>query len=266
MSSRLSSRFPANDDAAAVREDAAPRKNVLQERMTAWQRWEMAAFLDPVPSAPEPKPEAAQPEPEPQPELQQIEPVLLIDEAELERLRLEAQRSGELEGRRLGYAQGHTEGYSTGRAAAQNEAERLRALAATLPDALRGAERDIAEDLLSLALDIAGQVLRQALATNPQAILTVVRELLHTEPALSGSPRLMLHADDAALVREYLGDDLQAAGWTMLSDASITRGGCRVQAASGELDATLETRWERVAAALGRGGIAPITLGEAAHD
>jgi flagellar assembly protein FliH len=76
----------------------------------------------------------------------------------------------------------------------------------------------------------------------------------------------MLHADDVALVREYLGDDLQAAGWTMLSDASITRGGCRVQAASGELDATLETRWERVAAALGRGGIAPITLGEAAHD
>ena len=251
-----------------VREDAAPRKTPIQERMTAWQRWEMAAFLDPAPSVAEQEPEAMQiePEPEPEPELQQIEPVLLIDEAELERLRLEAQRSGELEGRRLGYAQGHTEGYSAGRAAAQNDAEHLRTLAAALPNALRGAERDIAEDLLSLALDVAGQVLRQALVTNQQAILAVVRELLCAEPALSGSPRLILHADDVALVRKYLGDDLQAAGWAMLSDASITRGGCRVQAASGELDATLETRWERVAAALGRGGSAPITLGEAAHD
>src|SRR6478735_3989793 len=107
MSSRLSSRFPANDDtpAAAAREAAMPQKKTL----TAWQRWEMAAFSDPEPEVAEPEMEAAQPEPEPEPVLEQLEPVLLIDEAELERLRLEAQRSGELEGRRLGYAQGQTE-------------------------------------------------------------------------------------------------------------------------------------------------------------
>ncbi len=262
MSNQLSSPPSTRDNAPAAVYEAVPRKSAPQERITAWQRWEMAAFTEPNSTIAE-----LEPEPEPvEPVLQQIEPVLLIDEAELERLRLEAQRAGEIEGRQLGYTQGHAEGCSAGRAAAQNETERLRTLVNALPNALRSAERDIAEDLLSLALDIAGQVLRQSLAVDPQAILVVVRELLRTEPALSGAPRLLLHADDVALVRKYLGDDLQTAGWALLSDATIMRGGCRVQAASGELDATLETRWERVAAALGRSGIAPIALGEPTHD
>ena len=95
-------------------------------------------------------------------------------------------------------------------------------------------------------------MVRQALPVEPQPILALVRELLHAEPALNGTPRLLLHADDAVLVQQYLADDLQVAGWRIRTDLTITRGGCRVHAASGSLDATLETRWERVAAALGR--------------
>ena len=54
-----------------------------------------------------------------------------------------------------------------------------------------------------------------------------------------------------------VGDDLQIAGWRIRTDPSITRGGCQVHAASGALDATLETRWARVTAALGRSATAP---------
>ena len=95
-----------------------------------------------------------------------------------------------------------------------------------------------------------GQVLGQALALDPQAILPTVRESLQAEPALTGSPQLVLHPDDAALVREHLADDLQTAGWRIRADADTQRGGCRVLAASGERDATLQSRWDRVAAAL----------------
>lgn len=221
--------------------------------MSAWQRWEMASFAEPQPDF------ALAAEPV----LKALQPVLLIDEAELARLRLEAHQTGAAAGRLQGFAQGQSEGYAAGLVQAQEQAQALRTLLLALPAAMRAAEREVADDLLTLALDIAHQVVRQAVPTETPPILTLVRELLHTEPALNGTPRLLLHADDAALVQQYLADDLQVAGWRIRTDLSITRGGCRVHAASGALDATLETRWERVAAALGRSAVAAT---EAPHE
>lgn len=237
----------------------AQQAEAPKERMTAWQRWEMESFKNP-------QPDAAPPSLATEPEFKPLEPVLLIDEAELTRLRLQAQQNGEADGHRKGFAQGYDEGYAAGLTQAQEQAQALHTLLLALPAALRAAEREVADDVLTLALDIAHQVVRHeadTLSSESQPILALVRELLHTEPALSGTPRLLLHADDAALVQQYLADDLQAAGWRIRTDPAITRGGCRVHAASGSLDATLETRWERVAAALGRSTSTPA---EPLHD
>lgn len=228
-----------------------------KEPLSAWERWEMGSIAEdflPVPGAA--KADLA-------PVLAPLAPALLIDEAELARLRLQAQQAGETEGRRQGYAQGQAEGHAAAMAAVHEQAEHLRALTLTLPAALRSAEREVADDLLALALDIARQVLGQALTADPQIILALVRELLQVEPVLTGAPQLVLHPDDAALVKEHLADDLQAAGWRVRADASNKRGGCRVMATSGERDATLEARWERVTATLARN--APSTA-SVVHD
>lgn len=214
----------------------------LKKTVSAWQRWEMAAFQAP----PEPAPANAEPA------LEQFQPALLIDEAELTRLRQEAHQAGAEEGRQLGYLEGQKQGYAAGSALAAGELAQLSALAAALPAALRNADREIADVLLTLALDIARQLVLQELAADPEVILAAVRALLQTEPALCGSPRLFMHPEDLALVQHYLADDLHAAGWLLRADPSLNRGGCRVHAGSGEIDATLETRWQRVTAALGR--------------
>lgn len=219
--------------------------------LTAWQRWEMASVTQAL--QPDPADEAAQ-----EPVMEPFEPVLLIDEAELTRLRLQAQETGKTEG----YAQGQTEGHAAGLAAVQAQGEQLLALALALPAALRVAETSVADELLALALDIARQVLGQALTAEPQALLPLVHELLQAEPALTGSPQLLLHPDDATLVKEHLADELKNAGWRIRVDAHITRGGCRVLATGGEKDATLETRWERVAATLARNA-APLSTATA---
>ena len=213
---------------------------------TAWQRWEMASFAHTLPV------QAAQTAPANEPEAPPIELPLQIDEAALTKLRLEAQMAGAAEGRDQGHAQGLAEGRAAGLAAVQAQAAQLQALALTLPAALQLAQDSVADDLLALALDIARQVLGQALAAQPQAILAVVHELLQAEPSLSGAPQLLLHPDDAALVKELLADDLKAAGWRVRPDAQMARGGCRVTAHSGERDATVQARWERVSAALAR--------------
>ncbi|WP_411877533.1 flagellar assembly protein FliH [Polaromonas sp. YR568] len=224
----------------------ARRANGTKEALTAWERWEMTAIAedaDPLASAPEPKPA---------PVVAPLKPEVLINDVELAQLRLQALQAGEAEGFRQGYSLGHARGRDDATAEVHAEAAQLRALALALPEALRGAEQEISENLMALALDIARQVLGQALALNTEAILPVVRELLQAEPALSGAPQLVLHPDDAALVREHLAEDLQAAGWRIRTDAACQRGGCRVLAASGEQDATLPSRWERVTAALAK--------------
>lgn len=225
---------------------AAARTGVAA--LTAWQRWEMASFSHPANE--DIAPLAPPPAPAPAPVLAPIEPVRLFDEAELERLREQARRKGAAEGLAQGHAQGRIEGRAAGLEEMQAQAAHLHALAASLPAALRGAERELASSVLALALDLARQLAGAAVKADPECLLAVVRDLLATEPALTGAPRLLLHPDDALLVREHLGQEMQDAGWTVQPDSALTRGGCLARSGSGELDATMETRHRRVEAAL----------------
>jgi flagellar assembly protein FliH len=232
---------------AAARQAAAGPKPVL----SAWERWEMGTLDGRPPSASRKAASAARtavPVPPPAP------PAPKIDLAELARIRKDARAAGEAEGRADGLAEGrkagHTEGLATGLAAATVHAERLRALTRSFPDALRRAEGELADTVLALALDVARQVVHRTLTAEPAWVLPLVRDLLNTEPALRGEPRLLLHPEDVALVKNSLGHEIEAAGWQVRADDTLTRGGCRVQSANGELDGTLETRWKRVSSAL----------------
>lgn len=217
----------------------------------AWQRWEMGT----LPGTPSDPPVPLRPVgvPAPAPATQPT-----IDVAELQRLRQQARDAGFAEGRKeglaKGQAEGHAAGVATGRAETQAQADRLRALAETLPAALRRVEGELSELLLSLALDLARQVVHRSYHAEPEWLLPLVQDLLRREPALQGEPRLLLHPADLALVSGALGPELQSAGWQLRTDESITRGGCVVQAGTGTLDATLETRWARMAEALGTHG------------
>ncbi|MGF6722656.1 flagellar assembly protein FliH [Paraburkholderia sp. GAS41] len=210
--------------------------------LSAYQRWEMASF-DPVPPAP---PEEA------------------VDdgafEAELQRLRDAAHAqgvaSGHVAGQALGYQagydQGHAQGFAQGQAEAREEAARLAALAETFKAALDGAQHEISETLVALALDIAQQVVRQHVQHDPAALIAAAREVLAAEPALIGAPHLIVSPADLPVVEAYLMEELQARGWSVRTDPAVERGGCRAHAGTGEVDAGIDTRWERVAAALGK--------------
>jgi flagellar assembly protein FliH len=209
-------------------------------RMTAYQRWEMASF-DPVPTDRTAADQAAL-------------------EKHLRRVRDEAHAqglaSGHVAGQALGYKAGYDQGYdqgiNEGRRLAAQEAARLSSLADQFKTALQAADAVVAEALTALALDIAQQVVSQHLALDPTALLAVARTVIAAEPALSGAPYLTVNPADLPIVEAYLLEELQAAGWLVRTDPDIERGGCKAQAASGEIDATNVTRWERVAAALGR--------------
>lgn len=201
--------------------------NVLvpKESLTAWQRWELGG-LD------QPKSQDGTPQKQAGARLPTVE--------DIERIHRDAHK------------QGYDAGYEEGTARARMEAMRLHTLVEQLDRALGEFDRQVAEELLALSLEIARQVVRQTIAARPTAILEVVREALLQLPHQHAA--LYLHPEDASLVRTYLGDQLAHAGHRIFEEAGVARGGLRLEAGGSHLDAGLATRWQRVVESMGTTG------------
>ncbi len=163
---------------------------------------------------------------------------------------IEAQ--AEQEGYAAGHAEGRAAGLAEGRQLAADEAARLADLATGFDAALRDADTLISQQVLDLAVDLARAMLKSALAVNPERVIPLVRETVRAIPAVQQPALLYLHPTDLALVRERIGGELDKTGWQLSEDASLEAGGCRVETASNQIDATLPTRWQRLVTALGK--------------
>jgi flagellar assembly protein FliH len=230
---------------------------IPKEQQSAYQRWEMTSFGDERPSTQARRAAMAPPAPAPVPEPVEIVPhVALPTIEELEAIREQARAEGYAEGLAEGRAAGHAEGYADGAKAGQIEAEgeleHLRAIAATFSDAVMQADETIAHDVLELALRLARGMVRTAFEVRPELILPVVREAVDYLPTLQQPALLILHPEDALIVRGSIGHELDKNGWRIVEDDSIARGGCRVDTASNQIDAQIGARWQRLTHALGK--------------
>lgn len=145
--------------------------------------------------------------------------------------------------------QAHEEGYQAGVA---EGAQRMTALLSGMEQALVQADQEISQDLLNLALEVAQQMVKQALKTNPELLLNIIREAINSLPHFNQGAHLLLHPDDAAMVRSGMGEQLSHSGWKIFEDAKISPGGVRVETAHSQIDASVEKRWQRIVASLGQ--------------
>jgi flagellar assembly protein FliH len=95
-------------------------------------------------------------------------------------------------------------------------------------------------------------MLKTALNVRPELIVPLVREAIHYLPTLQQPALLHLNPDDALLIAHHMGDEISTAGWRVIDDPHMDRGGCRIETASNQIDATMQTRWQRIASALGK--------------
>lgn len=156
------------------------------------------------------------------------------------------------EGYNTGFNEGVEAGRQQGRTQAEDEVRRLRALVVSVEQAMEQLEQETSEALLGLSLKISEQMLQQALKVRPELLLPLVRGVMEGVPQHAHHPHLHLHPEDAALVRSHMSAELSQGGWRIIEDKRIARGGCRIETAISEVDATLATRWKHLAAALGQ--------------
>jgi flagellar assembly protein FliH len=180
------------------------------------------------------------------------QPMDFPTDEELAAIREEARQAGYEDGHAAGHADGHAEAHEAGQLANAEQLEHLRALADGFSVALRDADQLIANDVLDLALQLAKGMLKNALQVKPELILPIVRDAIEYLPVLQQPALLVLHPDDAPVVRAGIGEELDKGGWRVVEDASVGRGGCKVDTASNQIDATAAARWQRLSHALGK--------------
>lgn len=197
----------------------------MSDMEVSYQRWEPAT-LDPVGARGMQMPTAA----------------------ELEDIHHQAHQ----EGLEAGYKEGYEAGYQQGSVLAAEELSRLNALMGSVSEAIKGYEEAMGGEMLALTLEIARQVLRQALKVKPELLLPIVRSAMESLPQNTAHPHLHLHPDDAVLVRAGMQAELLQGGWRVIEDQRVARGGCRIETPVSETNAAIDNRWQRLAASLGQ--------------
>ena len=200
---------------------------VPREKLSAYQRWEIGSFDQPLPGA------------APSGGAQTAERVAQIDEA--------AKAEGYRAGHAAGLEAGHREALAQGAARVAS----LDTLLAGLETDLQRIDRELALEVVQLGLAVARKLVGAALRVQPELVQASVEEALRHVAQQQAPVRVVVHPEDAAMVRVHLEVSPRAGAWSIKEDAGIARGGCRIESATGEIDATLAQRWERVTAALG---------------
>jgi flagellar assembly protein FliH len=134
--------------------------------------------------------------------------------------------------------------------AAQTTAQ-IGALLTSLDAELGSLQQDMARTLAIAATHLARTIVRSELLAQPQLVAAVAQEAIDTLLLSARHITLRVHPDDHAFVAQGAADVLAARGARLLADATLTRGGCLVESDIGVIDATIEARWRRAAAALG---------------
>ncbi len=192
-------------------------------QMTAYQRWELPSF-----DAQSPTPEVTVPE-QPLPTVSQME---------------QWHQQAQQEGYEAGYAAGMQQGVQ--------DSQHIALVLTQLQHQINQLDQQLLQSLMDLALELARQVVRQALQIKPELVLAVVQEAVASLPHFNQTAHLFLNPEDAPLVRRALEDTLSHSGWKIMEDSRLARGGCRVETAHSQIDASVAKRWQQVVASIGQ--------------
>ena len=178
-----------------------------------------------------------------------------VEQAKVDAIR----QQGYTLGYEKGFAQGHAQATLEGqkqiaeyiRTEGQAAANRFAKLFATAQKQIADAEQAMAQGVLELSCEVARQVLRRELSTNPNAVQSVIRESLSLLLTDGKTALIRMNPLDIEVLSGVLQTEFEHLSLTLVPDPSLGRGSCLAEAAGTVIDGTLERRWQRTVASLG---------------
>lgn len=228
-----------------------PRNRIPSEQLTAYERWELP-LLD------ERGNEVVREEE------REVKPLTAADIEEIRKAawedghaegRAEGLKTGHTEGREQGYQEGYEAGMAEGRASGHDEAltqtrneveaklEQLRQLLGELLTPIQRHEDELETALFNLTTVLARAVVFRELAIDSSHIRAVVQQAMASLPSTADNVRLSVNPADADWVRE-VADKFEAAT-SIVEDATILPGGCKLATRHSLVDFTVEKRFQK---------------------
>ena len=220
------------------------------QNLAAWQRWQPQDLLDDLPENVEiitPQHDA------------DTQAALL---AELAQRRQQAEQQGRKEGelrgveqgKQQGFEAGYREGHSAGLAAGQQQAleqqqqvaQHLNQLATAFTATLDNLNSLIPARLVQHALTAARSLLGEQLQRDNRTLLDTITRLMQNDTLFTSQIELWVSPQDRTSVEQHFTQALTTLGWALREDSEMLPGGCRLTAEQGEIDATLERRWQQL--------------------
>jgi flagellar assembly protein FliH len=171
---------------------------------------------------------------------------------ELSELTETARKEGFQQGLKDGTEQGIREGTKVGEKSGQQRAyieakkeietlqHTLRQLTTRLHEPLEKQDNNIENILVDLALNLAQKIVASEIKTEPSIVLDMVRLVLADIPKSAKNTRISFHPDDAKLVTNLIPENQRE--WSIISDESLSSGGCIVETDSSLIDYSVESR------------------------
>lgn len=198
---------------------------IPKERLTAYQRWEMASF-----------------------DMDDAEGGERASRAEQEITDIrEASRA-------TGYAEGYAAGMQAAKAMLESQKASLQRITDGLHEELGQFSQAMAEEVLKLALDLTRAMMRHALTVQPDLVIPVIQEALNRLPPMAHPIQLAVNSDDARLLKEAFADEIASFGLKLRIDNTLSGGGCKLETHASQVDASVEARWKQLTHALNQSG------------
>jgi flagellar assembly protein FliH len=230
-----SSRSPRNvppPPGSATAKASAYARFIPREELSSFAAWEPSDL-----SGTRRKPGTAPPEPPP------LDPAVVLAE------QVQAARQG-------GYQDGYRDGLAALEGFKQSFAHQTTLQVGAMMDSiaaqLDALQQAMAQALTVTATNLARQIVRTELESRPEQVAQIAQEAVDTLLLSARHITLRVHPDDHALIADGAADGIAARGARLVIDASVARGGCIVESDIGVIDASIETRWRRAVASLGR--------------
>lgn len=157
--------------------------------------------------------------------------------------------------RQAGYQDGYRDGLvaleSFKQSFANQATAQIGALLASFDAQLDRLDQELAAAVARTAVQLAQQVLRHELATQPALVAKIAADAVNGVLLSARHITVRVHPLDLPLVAEGAEEALQARGARLMADQSIQRGGLQVDSDLGSIDARIATRWAQAAEALG---------------
>ncbi|HSI56507.1 MAG TPA: flagellar assembly protein FliH [Ideonella sp.] len=154
--------------------------------------------------------------------------------------RQEGLANGQREGLALGRREGVAEARQAAMARFDSLSQPLEALFGELQQLQDDYQSALRKEVVDLVAKVARQVIRCELALQPVQLLSLVDETLATMPPTPKGVEVYLNPEDLQRIQELAPE--RASRWSLLADAALEPGECRVKAGTREADAGCRQR------------------------